>query len=98
MRNWRERWLAKSSTSRWSVARRKVASMFLSTSSIARTGECENCHIASASERVVKACSPPESDLTLVVACALLSCDEVATRGTSCSLSWSKRSSPPSPL
>jgi hypothetical protein len=46
----------------------------VAASPIARTGECENCHIASARDRVVKACSPPESDLTLVVACALLSC------------------------
>ena len=46
----------------------------VAASLIARTGDCENCHMASASERVVNACSPPESDFTLVVACAPLSC------------------------
>ena len=73
--------------------------MFLSNSSIARSGDAEKGHIASAKLSAEKACSPPDkllSERARKAPCT--SCEDVSTIASSRSASWLKINSPERPL
>eukprot|EP00967_Tisochrysis_lutea_P119655 scaffold195574_cov26-Tisochrysis_lutea.AAC.3 len=96
MRNWRPGWRRKVSKRRTSEAVWKLESMFLSNSSIARSGVAESCHMARMSESVENACSPPDSERSEEVARPVGSLPFGHTSTASVSLAWSNVRVPPS--